>query len=678
MLMDVSSADNQAKPNRFILNAGPAGETGENSAQFNQGEILKGVVGEINPDGTISMIINGKLVEAASEVNVRPGQNLYLLVDGFKNGLTYLKVISEQGTATLDENTLSVNLRGIGVPSNADTILIANKLLQHDLPVNPQNVAIIFKAVNMIGGLTTRNLDMAAFILENNIPLDKNILPFIDQFISSDGDLSRLVRELFQVLARMEAIVNSNSSSPDAPTVVITRGSYNPANAAMLNPNGTGPAPASPITASAGVTQSATAISIASVPETATPATSAGGVSDSGNIPLAIFRTAAEPASPTGSTESNPGGTAMSNATVSETATTVGGAGSANIPFVVSSTVTEPVSHTGAIGSDPGAAAPSGVAVPEAAMATTSGKTDSANIPLTDSNTPATTAGEVVPTATTVSSTVSGNADTFASITNNPAPVIHATYQPPVKLNPSAPDIAATREEKPMDLTEFVKTLRAVLDSATGKITGSGHDVNPVLQGMVKDRTLLLNNLRLLFEMVSADAMLNKTPAGQELLARISALQQQITGQALFNSAVKLGQDVFNNHFYFSFPVIIDNQLSYCQLRIQKNTGSRLDRQDNIKLVVSLDTPALGIVMFHIDWRRQGYIQLQGVMETPEVVAFIERNMDELILKLGELGYKVNNLGIKAAKTPGELTIKPQPKETKQDKITPFSIDVIA
>ena len=82
--------------------------------------------------------------------------------------------------------------------------------------------------------------------------------------------------------------------------------------------------------------------------------------------------------------------------------------------------------------------------------------------------------------------------------------------------------------------------------------------------------------------------------------------------------------------------------------------------------------------MFHIDWHRQGYIQLQGVMETSEVVAFIEKNMAELIFKLGELGYKVNNLGIKAAKTPEELALKPQTKETMQDKITPFSIDVIA
>ena len=667
--MDVSSADNQAAQDRFILNTAQAVEAGENLAQFIQGEILKGVVGKINPAGTISMIINGKPVEAASEVSVSPGQHLYLLVDGFKNGLTYLKVISEDGSAALDENTLSVNLRGIGVPTNADTILIANKLLQHDLPVNSQNIAMIFKAVSMIGGLTTRNLDMAAFFLEHNIPLDKNILPLIDQFISSDGDLSRLVQELFQLLARMEAIVKSDSSSQDAPAVVITRGSYNQANAAALNPNGTGAASASPAT-SAVANPGIAVMPNSAVPEVATATTGGGAVQ--ANVPLAASSTVAVAASPIISADANPGAAVISNVAVPEAATaTAGGeADSANIPLTGSITVTEPASTAGSTVSNSGAVTPSNVAVPEAATA--GGEADSANIPLTGSNTSAATSGEAVPAI------VPGDAAHFASITANPAPVIQAAYQPPVKLHPSASGIAAAREEAPLDLAEFVKTLRAVLDSATGKITGSGHDVNPVLQGMIKDRTLLLNNLRLLFEMVSADVMLNKTPAGRELLARISALQQQITGQALFNGAVKLGQDVFNNNFYFSFPVVIDNQLSYCQLRIQKNTGNRLDRQDNIKLVVSLDTPSLGIVMFHIDWHRQGYIQLQGVMETPEVVAFIEKNMDELIFKLGELGYKVNNLGIKAAKTPEELALKPQTKETKQDKITPFSIDVIA
>jgi len=82
--------------------------------------------------------------------------------------------------------------------------------------------------------------------------------------------------------------------------------------------------------------------------------------------------------------------------------------------------------------------------------------------------------------------------------------------------------------------------------------------------------------------------------------------------------------------------------------------------------------------MFHIDWHRQGYIQIRGVMETPEAVGFFEKNIGELLHSLGELGYSVNNLGIKAAGKPEELTLKPRAKETERDNISSFKIDVIA
>ncbi|MDR0311742.1 MAG: hypothetical protein LBJ21_09160, partial [Acidobacteriota bacterium] len=193
MLINVNGTNNQAASDRVVLSANPAAEK---EVQFNQGEILKGVVREIKPDGTISLLVKGSLVNAASEVTVTPGQHLYLLVDSLKGGQAYLKLITAEGLAGLDDNTLSVNLRSIDVPSNPDTILIARRLLQHDLPVNQQNITEIINAMNMVGGITARNLQTAAFALEHNIPLDKNIFPFIHQFISSDGNLSRLVREL--------------------------------------------------------------------------------------------------------------------------------------------------------------------------------------------------------------------------------------------------------------------------------------------------------------------------------------------------------------------------------------------------------------------------------------------------------------------------------------------------
>ena len=650
--MDISITDNQAAADSIILNAGAAGEKG---FLFNQGEILKGIVEGIKSDGIISLFINGRLVDAASEVDVKPGQHLYLLVDSFKNSLTYLKVISEQGSSPLDDNNLAANLRSIGLPSNTDAILIANRLLQHNLPVNQQNVAFILNALNIIGGITARNIDLAVFILQHNMPLDKNILPLIDQFVSSDGDLSRLVRELVQILSRIETNMIRSDSTPAAPpSVVITSGQAGQAgqaNAAAPNLNAAGAAVAS----TPGAASVLNAVSV-SAENSGNPAASVNAA----NVPqqiavqqnnaapsLAAAATTAAAVSQTGSTAIiNPGDAVPTNPAVPGATTAGGGEGSANNPLVAQNQ----------------------------AVATTA-ETVSASASASAS---ATTAGETGSAAIAVPAAISGGAASAAAIAANPQPINGTVFLPQVKLDPVAPDPAAAKTETPLDLTEFVKILRAVLDSAVSKLTGSGRGVNAALQGMVRDRTLLLNNLRGLLEMVKADAALGKTPEGQELLSKISNLQRQITGQAVFNSTVKLGQDVFNNNYYFSFPVEIDNQPSYCQLRIQKKAGSRLDQQDNIKLVVSLDTPALGIVMFHIDWHRQGYIQLRGVMETSEAVGFIEKNIGELLHSLGELGYSVNNLGMKVAEGPKELTLKPQAKETEQDSISSFKIDVIA
>ena len=644
--MIVSGADNQAAADRVVLNVNPALEAG---ARFTRGEILRGIVEEIKADGIISLLIKGKLINAVSEVNVSRGQNLYLLVDGYENNLTHLKLITTQGLTEPDDINLSVNLRSIDVDPNPDIIMIARKLLQHDLPVNQQNIAEILKAMDMVGGISARNLEAAIFALEHNVPFDKNIFPLINQFISSDGDLSRLIRELIQLLARMETIVRSDSASPAAPSAVITSGSSNQTNAA-ITANTAIPIPANTVIP----TNATIAAGVASQDFTGTGAEQAA-------IPKAVHVAAgaginAEAFISTANAGQQ--GNAASFITASITP-----------PVPSAATVSAAASSTTPAGVNPEAAASLNADVP-AAEPTGGGTGSTNNTPVVPGSAPAVTGA-----AGTETAAVGAALNTAVSAAVTSANAAHASsviFQPPVNL-----DSAAAKEAKPIDLMEAVKILRAVLDSSVGKIAGSSHEVNPILQNLIKDRTALLNNLRRLVDVVKSNEMLTKTPEGQELLTRISNLHQEITGQALFNSAVKLDQDVFTNSYYFSFPVEIDKELSYCQLRIQKNTSSKLAQQDNIKLVVSLDTPALGIVIFHIDWYRQGFIQLQGVTETDEAGNFIKENMMDLLIRLNELGYKANNLGVKVAEKPEELILKPLIKETEHGQISPYGIDVI-
>ena len=637
MLTNLIGIDKQAGMSGFILNVNPALEK---ILQFNQGEILKGVVQEIKADGIISLIIKGKLVNAASEVKVDPGQQLYLLADGFEGNMPRLKLITTGGAAEPDDANLSAGLRSLGVSPDSDALLVARKLLEHDLPVTRQIVEEIFKAIDTIGGVTTRNIESAVFAVEHGIPFDKNIFPLINQFISADGDLSNLVKELIQLLARMEAVPRSDSPASAAPSVVITSGSVDPPNAPPVE---VAPGSSSPPGA-AGLNLAETGGEPASIPD-AVP----GTAGNDGNAALSgdkanVSRQSVSPQgnaapfliaedSPAVRIAVNPDAAASSNAVVPGAETAGGGAGQTNAPLIVL---------------NPAA------------------------------NSAAETAGEAGTATPPGAGTALNNAAVLAAIAANPIPAGGADRQPPAGLDPAASGgNAATRQAASFDFIELAKILRSLLDSAVGKITGSGHGVNPVLQDLVRDRAGLLDNLRGLLEIARADEMLAKTQTGQELLAKISSLQQQITGQALFNSAVKLDQDVFTNSYYFSFPVEIDKQLTYCQLRIQKNTSNRLDQQDNIKLVVSLDTPALGIVIFHIDWYRQGYIQLEGVTETDEAGNFIKKNIAELLLNLDQLGYKTGNLGVKTAKKPEELILKPLIKEAEQGKISQFSVDII-
>jgi len=48
---------------------------------FNQGDILRGVVKDVDASGMVRVLIQGRLIEAMAEAAVNSGQNLNLLVE---------------------------------------------------------------------------------------------------------------------------------------------------------------------------------------------------------------------------------------------------------------------------------------------------------------------------------------------------------------------------------------------------------------------------------------------------------------------------------------------------------------------------------------------------------------------------------------------------------------------
>jgi hypothetical protein len=84
----------------------------------------------------------------------------------------------------------------------------------------------------------------------------------------------------------------------------------------------------------------------------------------------------------------------------------------------------------------------------------------------------------------------------------------------------------------------------------------------------------------------------------------------------------------------------------------------------------------MGIVVFHVNWHRQGTLKLQGVVESQSACNYMNKNMGELVAKLQGLGFKVSNLGVKVSVSSVELnSAKPGFEEVTQ-KIRPLGIDV--
>ena len=158
----------QISLNKVTLNVSSPKDGG---VSLNKGEMVKGTVQEVRPDGLVMIVIKGKLVEAVSEVPVKPGQDLYLLVDDFRNGKTYLKLVSPEMMGKIENANIKANLQQMGITAKEETVLLASKLVQHNLPVTPDSLNELARVVKLIGGSNPKNLEIAAFAANSALSL---------------------------------------------------------------------------------------------------------------------------------------------------------------------------------------------------------------------------------------------------------------------------------------------------------------------------------------------------------------------------------------------------------------------------------------------------------------------------------------------------------------------------
>ena len=199
---------------RILLNTGIPG--GEN-LQLNQGDLVRGMVEALKEQGLIQINLRGISIEAQTEVEVQPGQQLYLYVDGVREGRIYLRVVSPEMKQSLEDRAIANNLVRIGLQGSHGAIEAARKLIHYNLPVTRENISLILKGASLLGEINSRYLEIAALVMARgagtaNLP---RFFPAMRDFLSRPQNAARLLDEAALLLANLKAADNSGPAEGD-------------------------------------------------------------------------------------------------------------------------------------------------------------------------------------------------------------------------------------------------------------------------------------------------------------------------------------------------------------------------------------------------------------------------------------------------------------------------------
>ena len=777
--------------NKIMLNITTSKDQNLN---FVKGEVLRGMVQDIKADGLVSLFIKGQMIDAVSEVLVQPGQQLQLMVEDFRDGRAYLKVLTPQLMERIENSNISLNLTEIGVPAKEENIMMARKLLHYKLPVTSNNLNLMSKAMVILGGANEKNAEIVAFSMARKLPLDAPTLKSLAQFLMPANDVSKLagnldkgLLQLEQTVARMvetsgsshiassrpvgemgteatrqpgisgdkliaekvfsaTAVANKGSesmqvsskgpeiqgftgtksgevllpgegrpalgqasSAPEAKIANVIEQNYGKIKLEALlsgNSKNISELPVEPADARRNITltgEKAAAVSsrvtTSSSPTQASPQSEnvtstspavnpakAGGETSAvektllGQITATINSKESTLASETGknlggSPAMDQGKSASSPVLVNEKATLEGG----KSPGVqtLESTINKKEPASGII---------KNVYTPTATSATSGRERQPlvTNLPVTDGKT--VNVPELLPGNISDKALSSGGMpmDSYKQISGQGA---IAQVSPPIiaegvtevfkeafalLTNPNNDWTAPEQRE----LLRHLPLLRTLLETLHLNLEGDSREIGNRLQNAFSQERDIIRGLNLLQDIIKNDSITSKNPLMADLFNRIEGMERELSAQRMLNFASRGAVDSSSNYFYFAFPVQCGEKYRLGQLRINRELGKRgLNKQDNIRFIVSLDTVQMGVVLFHVNWKRLGELEVQGVVERQEIREYLNRNLGELFQGLESLGYRIKNLGIKVVEQEEEMRLRLALEETPLN-FRPFGIDV--
>lgn len=631
---------NQVSLTRMMLNIATPSDQG---ISFARGEILQGTVQEVRSDGLVVMLLKGRLIEAATEVMVKSGQQLFLMVDDFRDGKTYLKVLSPERMEKVENASLSANLQNIGIPAREDTVAMARKLLQHNLPVTPNNLSEMVKGLNLLGGANQRHLEVVAFALSRNLPVSQPVLSALLQFTDSDSNLGKLLGTLVRSLNPGELSRPAADQMPRQAVPMPESLTLQPAANNTLESKAASRSQVQPPMMHN--SESVLNNTVANRPVTVLNSQAQQVGAETERITLQIMQSAAKGEVP-------PSGESQSRAVSGQQIPAAERASglistSPDLDESAPTSVNRPASER------------SGQGVPErvATPVMPSTQSDGEEAPVGTPNRPVTEKADLqqimpdkmIPRPNTEVSAMTGG-ERVAGIS------------------------AGIKSET--EFLKLVELIRPLLDILQTQASDEPAVTAAKVQSLLQSEKEIVRGLILLEDIIKVADNESKSPLLTELLGKIEGMEKELSGQRIFNYLSRI-PDSNLNYYYFSFPVKFDHEYRLCQLRINREAGKKiLKDQDTIKFIVSLDTAKMGMVLFHVNWKRNNTLTLQGVVEREKVMHYLNQNMEQLLTGLGHLGYSVTNLGVRVVRKDEQIDgLRPQMEEVPV-KIRPFSIDV--
>ncbi len=715
--MDINSVSS----NKVVLNIRtPQG--GE--VPLNKGEVLQAQVQDVGEDGLVTIMVKGKSVEAATEVPVKPGQQLLLMVDDVRNGKTYLKVVTPELMGKIENANISANLLDMGITAKEDTILLSRKLLQYNLPVNQNNLNELNKNVKLLGGMNARNLEIAAFALSRGIG-GKAALESLTQFLAPQANTAKLIPVLGSILEVFAQLPEDKLVSENRPlsgvkiqgetTTFVSPSEGEPeGNKTRLVDQNSMQAVKSEAKSGTNNVRNSTELinagkgfdlgsKTSSLTNTADPSMLENDASQSrekvsgkaaqqyapvnqsdgeglNSIPKSNYPASRavlpeqsqtnQTATPTGAADNIEEAEAYTSKTNlgSEKIMTEksAGAGNTNPSLQIKSegsSLDVPIQDEASAAEDKSAkSGSSGV------------KNDSTAknpAPILESKLAEQMPGTQADKAITINrdqnspsaAIVPANDESLGRLMGSEAAAIPAAVD-------SDPEIA--RDPLNRNLTNLLDTLRDLIEIDP---EAPPDKIAVKLQEHISVEKEIIKALTLLKDLADSKDIVEKLPQLKEFSQRLNSLEKELAGQQLFNITSKNSIDNMAS-YYFSFPLPIDQGYSLCQLKINKDGRKSLRDVDQLSFVVSLNTSKLGAVLFHINWQKAGLLELQGVVENQASCNYLNKNTDNLVQSLEALGYRVNHKGVRLISSAEEIRgLKPALQEVP-DRLRPLGIDV--